>query len=259
MKRYSTREQNMSTFVRILVIFSLLFFFYQVANAKPIRVAVIDTGLNQSLLKHPIRLCTTGHKDFTSDNNPFLDENGHGTNISGVINAYAKRVDYCQVILKYYSYGTDSHLTTTIKAFQYAIKLKVDIINYSSSGNAPDDAEKFFIKLALNKGIKVVTAVGNDYNPIEIYPTYPACYDKRIIAVAALNKKGDRYIASNFSDTVYKNISKCNNTAQEEIGRNLGVIFKDGSTLIMSGSSQAAALRSGKEVVRSYYAKLKSK
>ena len=67
---------------------------FSVLHAKPLKVAVIDTGLN---LKYSssVPLCKSEHKDFTGEG--FNDTNGHGTNIVGLIVQNTKATNYCIV------------------------------------------------------------------------------------------------------------------------------------------------------------------
>jgi cell wall-associated protease len=259
MKRYESPNKDFDTFVKVLVAFTLFYFLFNVAHAKQIKVAVIDTGINNAMLKTPARLCPEGHDDFTADKDPFLDNNGHGTHISGIIQAGAKKINYCQIILKFYSKNSnepENHLYNTIKAFRKAIKLKVDVINYSSAGSDLSKNEVRVVKKALDAGIKVVVSAGNDGKPLELYPTYPGCSDSRIFVVAAKKRNGKRDLASNYSNK--SKVNKCKGTMVEEFGT-VTIPFSDGTTQMMRGSSQAAAIRTVKEILRSYYGKLKSK
>src|SRR5690606_17888997 len=91
--------------VRLLLL-SLLLFATNVTVAKPIIIAVIDTGISDKL-KDGKFLCKMGHKDFTGTG--LNDVHGHGTHVSGLIHQHAaktadwnKSANYCQVILKYW-------------------------------------------------------------------------------------------------------------------------------------------------------------
>jgi hypothetical protein len=62
--------------------------------------------------------------------------------------------------------------------------LKVDIVNYSSSGFSSNAAEAQLLHLLYNKGIKVVVAAGNESRDLdENCNVFPACYYPYVIPV----------------------------------------------------------------------------
>lgn len=77
------------------------------ANAKTVKVAVVDTGFDinstwdkSSLkIKKPIICGTYNTMDESTD---VTDSHGHGTHIAGIISKYAQESDYCLIVLKYY-------------------------------------------------------------------------------------------------------------------------------------------------------------
>lgn len=237
-----------------LLIVSLLL--CHVAHSKQIRVAVIDTGINLKIASK-IPLCKSGHKDFTKSS--LDDHHGHGTNVSGLIDQYAKNVtfkvsippnidkihiNYCQIILKFYDtekspLRTEDNMTDAIN---WAVNLNVDIINISGGGKVPVKAERILIKKALDAGIIVVVAAGNDSKDLgKNGQYYPAMYDKRIIVVGNLQQLNIRAPSSNFGTPV--------NTW--EIGVNSISYSLNGDQLsTMSGTSQATAIKTGK-IIRS--------
>lgn len=174
-------------------------------------VAIIDTGIDEELLKTDT-FCKEGHKDFT--NTGIADRHGHGTHISGLIDQYARnyifspnkdpkplydiKLNYCQIVLKFFNTNDSSvnHLDNTRKALRYAIDMKVDMINYSAGGTESDSKERELVIEALNKGIKVVVAAGNEGSDIDKNKYYPAMYDSRIYRVGNLSSIAPRAIAS---------------------------------------------------------------
>lgn len=195
--------------------------FLSVAQAQ-VKVAVIDTGLN---LKYTYPLC--GIKDFT--NTSFEDTHGHGTNISGIIHKEAKGADYCQVVLKFFDKKSKvGNQYAVVKALEHAISQKVDIINFSLGGEEPNPAEKELIIKALNKGIIIVAAAGNDAKNECSY--FPACYDKRIVVVGAMGKER-------------KLLESSNNSSSVDLYADGDSVTADGIT--QSGTSQATAKVTG--------------
>lgn len=142
--------------------------------ARTVKVAVIDTGFDYKStwsdidskkndenipMKKP-KLCPEGHIDFTQTS--LQDTHGHGTHVAGIISTYAQDADYCLVIIKNFDrHSTVSNFLTTISAFNHAINIGVDIINYSGGGEEFMYDEYVSIQKALDRGIIVVTAAGN--------------------------------------------------------------------------------------------------
>lgn len=234
-----------------LIVLSILALSVNV-NAQPIKVAVIDTGFDFKSTWQPIRddvpstptLCPTGHKDFTG--NGLQDDHGHGTHIAGLIGKYSGNADYCLVIYKYYdNKGSDfNNLVNTIKSFGSAIAEGVNIINYSGGGISRNSEECAVLKTALDKGITVVAAAGNENIDLDVHPFYPALCDSRIVVVAGQDKYGKRVPSSSFSSRKF--------TVVKELGIDVLSILPGGQYGFMTGTSQATAIHSGKIVQKLY-------
>lgn len=216
-----------------------------VAEAK-MTVAVIDTGLDKSVVDlysepndswYEKGICKYGHKSFA---NSLYDDNGHGTNISGLIHKYAEGADYCQVIITYYEPHSDYNAENMIKAIEHAVNIKVDVINISGGGIEGIPEEKAAIKRALDAGIVVITAAGNEGKSYDEQGYYPALYYPEIIVVGSKNRAGDRLPSSNYSNK--KEIDYYENGFEE-----VGVYGRP-----LTGTSQATAIRTGKEIRRIY-------
>lgn len=231
------------------------------SHAKMIKVAVIDTGINPETLRANM-LCETGHRDFTKTS--IVDSHGHGTHISGIIDQHAKgitlentdhpqerynkllklkqtKINYCQVVIKFFD--KDSKVDSTesmVAALEWAIKLKVDIINISGGGEYPNPDELKLVKKALNMGIIIVGAAGNNGKKLEKgeFAYYPASADNRVIVVGNLNKNLTKNSTSNYGKIV----------DIWTIGTS--VLSYSRSSLVdivpMSGTSQATAVITGK-------------
>jgi len=207
--------------------------------AKTINIAVIDTGIDAALPK----LCVTGHRSFAASNpNPLQDENGHGTHIAGIIISEAGDGDYCIVSIKYYDdYVGSNNLTNLVKSIQYAVDLKVDFINISSGGVDPNTAESKAIVRALNNGITVVVAAGNDGDDLDKNCNYfPACYDTRIVMVGNL--------LNTCPPTPAPSSNHGKRVTRWEVGTNVLSALPSGKVGIKSGTSQATAVACGKLV-----------
>ncbi|HAZ12537.1 MAG: hypothetical protein A2X86_19965 [Bdellovibrionales bacterium GWA2_49_15] len=166
---------------------------------RPVTIAVIDTGIQ---FDHPLlQGAITNHdgsklataQDYGRDFSfgaPGMtqpsDQHGHGTHIAGILRSVFPNVRI--IPIKYYNAkaGEKENLNSTIKALEYAVSLKVDIINYSSGGAGASLDELRALKKAEEKGILVVTAAGNFASNIDEPHNhyYPASYGlQNIISV----------------------------------------------------------------------------
>jgi len=213
-------------------------------GASKIVVAVIDTGVDVAAVSH---LCQTGHMDFVTHSSSPVDYHGHGTHIASLIEKNAGEGDFCIVSLRYYSESATGNvnLANMIKAINYAIDLHVNYINISGGGAEYSEEEFQAIKKALNRGIKIVAAAGNDHRDISIKDNryYPACYDKRITVVGNLAEDGSRSPSSNYGEP----------TNRWEIGTGVranvpcyNAYDKPPCSGKLTGTSQATAIATGK-------------
>jgi hypothetical protein len=190
--------------------------------------------------------------NFVDNNNDLSDSMGHGTHISGVIKSESDRSSSLQntnststptarlMILKYYNpNGTDAeNIENTVKAMNYAIKMKAQIINYSGGGSLPNISELNALKLAEKSNIMVVAAAGNNKTNTDINSYYPANYGlKNIISVAAVEKSGELVAFSNYG-------AKTVDIAAP--GRHIFSTLPDNKFGFMSGTSQSTAFVSGR-------------
>ena len=133
-----------------------------------IKIAVIDTGVD---FNHPdlygwIDGKVVGGYNFIEEGEPPLDKNGHGTQVAGVIAAdgQVKGVAHKAKILAYKvsedGEGVSSELIT--KAINKAMEDGADIINISLGLNKTNSKIERAITHAVENGIFVVVAAGND-------------------------------------------------------------------------------------------------
>lgn len=225
------------------------------SERRPIVIAVLDTGFGHDWQgEEKAHLCNYGHKDFTfwgdstdkfgtNDSVP-LDEHGHGTHIAGTIDKYARLTNnsYCLVIIKYYEpMGNDgANLENTVKAIDYARKIKADIINYSGGGIAPNDDETAAIKRFIDGGGTFVAAAGNESSDLEKKKFYPAQEDSRIIVVG-----NGKFYAIGGGEVLMRGEKSNWGKRVDRWEDGVGVITYDHA---MSGTSQAAAIATGKIV-----------
>lgn len=210
----------------------LFTFFSAISQAESlIRVVVLDSGIKQDT--QGLQLCKTGHRDFTG--NGSITDSGpkyHGTNVAGLITKHAGPSGYCIIIVKIFEQGSDFNEKQYYRALNYVISLKSNIINLSFTGKTKLPYETQLIRKLLDSGTVIVASAGNqglDLNKVGCI-VWPACADRRIFVIGN-SESNDSNIGS---------------VVDEYIDGN----YAFGGGITMSGTSQAAAIFTGKAVAK---------
>lgn len=185
-----------------------------------VKVAVIDTGvdINHEKIKSSIWFNSkeklngidddgNGFVDdvngwnFHDNNNRVQDNHGHGTHVTGIIlnQNISKHIQIIPIKYIEPSSLSGDTLASSLKAFEYAINLDVDIINYSAGGGVYSEEEKTLMQKAEKKGILIVAAAGNEGENADQVKYYPAGYNLgNIISVTAVNEKRKLISVANY-------------------------------------------------------------
>jgi subtilisin family serine protease len=143
--------------------------------------------------------------DFVNNDNTPADDNGHGTNVTGIIGAtgnnstlYAGMNWKCKLMIIKAFAANGSYLATNIvKAVQYAVDNGAKVINFSGGANGADPNLKAELDNAFSMGVLFVASNGNNNNST---PQYPASWADKNSSVTHLMTVG----ATNVDD------SRCN-------------------------------------------------
>lgn len=203
-------------------------------------VAVIDTGakythddLAANMWTNPGEINNNGVDDdgngfvddfygydfFYNDSDP-LDENGHGTHVSGTIGAVGNNargvvgVNWNVRIMTIKIYDNDGFGTTAamlINAYNYVRTMKNRGVNIRVTNNSYggcdeacgyDQATKDALDALGNAGVLNVFAAGNDGRNVETNPAFPASYTSpSILSVASSDSSDTRANSSNWGTT----------------------------------------------------------
>jgi hypothetical protein len=145
------------------------------ATGRGIKVGIVDTGINPGLAEFAGRI-DAASADVTGGNRGVSDSDGHGTAVAGVIAAAKNDVqnhgvafDATIVALRADAPGScatedgcdffDSAIAAGINA---AVKAGVKVINLSLGGSAPNQNLLGAMQNAVNNGVVLVIAAGND-------------------------------------------------------------------------------------------------
>ena len=132
--------------------------------------------------------------DFVNWDNGPVDDNGHGTHVSGTIAAVGNNaigvagVCWSAKImpLKFLDSGGYGTTADAILAVEYASRMGANLTSNSWGGGSFSQALKDAIDSSGVHGMLFVAAAGNSWEDNDIYPHYPSSYDlDNIIAVAA--------------------------------------------------------------------------
>jgi thermitase len=232
-------------------------------------VAVLDTGVNLSHIELTGKLIkpadfvnmegldtTSFIGDTLSNDDVPEDEVGHGTHVSGIIAGKGIKMNEgvcpnCRIMPvrvlatmknndRLVGAGIIDNINTGIK---YAVDNGADIINMSlgiqhEGGGLPHEE---VINYALNKGVTIVAASGNDGKPIKYYPgALPG-----VIAVGAVDDRGE---VTNFS-------SYGAEISVVAPGLNIYSSFSNNTYAFASGTSQASPFVCGAIALMKSYAK----
>lgn len=161
------------------------------SKGKGIRIAVLDTGCD---IKHPaVQGRIKGTYNAITKTSDVNDAQGHGTHTADTTGHVAPESDL--YIIKVLGDDGSGSVGDIAHGIDYAVNtFKVDVISMSLGGPAPDDWSKAAIKRAVDAGVIVIAAAGNE-GPganTEGYPGhYPEC-----VSVAAHDKNA---MIANFS------------------------------------------------------------
>lgn len=207
-------------------------------TGRGVNIAVVDSGI----APHSA-LSIAGGASFVHYTPSFVDDNGHGTHVAGIIGAKARShglegvaPDASIYALKSLDINGNGFLSDTIAAIDWSIINRMDIINLSLGMDSDSFALRNIIDKAYNNNILIVTSAGNSGNWQGTGDTvlFPAKYPSTI-AVAATDHNNQR---ANFSST----------GPAVEIsapGNNIYSTFLHNHFVTMNGTSQAAPYVSG--------------
>ena len=139
-----------------------------------IKIAIIDTGVD---FNHPGLFGwgpdgkVVGGYNFIQEGQPPMDNNGHGTQVAGVIAADGQAVGVApKAKILAYKVSEDGEGVSSdliIRAIEKAIEDDADIINISLGVNKTNTKIERAVNQALEKEIFVVAAAGNDGPALE--------------------------------------------------------------------------------------------
>lgn len=217
-----------------------------------IKIAIIDTGVDEThpdiSIKDGVCFMTTSQ---TACENAFLDDNGHGTHVAGIIAGANQEKGYFGVVPEATIYAVkamdakgNGNTSDVIRGIEWALEKNVDMINLSLSMENSSTALKLALENAYSQGVLIVAAAGNNGNRRGTGDTvmYPARHDS-VIAVGATNRYDER---SNFSATGQTvEVSAPGETIYSTYPMQLYNFSEEKGYIFYSGTSMAAPFVTG--------------
>lgn len=173
-------------------------------------VAVLDTGVNPWHAMFRGRTFLSSSRGFIYDGGSWIDGNGHGSHVTGIIaDGTSRHVSF--MILRVMDNSGQGSLYNVLQAVDYASKKGADVINLSLGlKNFPKDSSAYkvsekYLKRAQSRGAMVVVSAGNiDYDGITNIDKgrcYPAT-SKYAVTVSAITSKRKKAYFSMYGRSV---------------------------------------------------------
>lgn len=181
---------------------------WQDTRGKGVRVAVIDTGVDNTNPQLKSAVDASAGADFLKGGKTdgTVDEVGHGTKVAGIIAARPQAgtgfvglaPEATLIPIRQNDEKNSGKATTLAKAVQHAVAKGADVINISQDTTEPltaDSALGRAVAAAIAKKVVVVASAGNDGTDGEARDTYPAAFDG-VLAVASSDRNNERAVFS---------------------------------------------------------------
>lgn len=196
--------------------------------------------------------------DFANDDPDPMDDNGHGTHSAGVMGATGNNgkgvAGACWrakiMALKILDSSGTGTAMDFLKAVHYAVDKGAAVVN-TSLGTCPvghpscpvQESDllplREAVEYALNHGVMVVAAAGNDGIDADRYPVYPAAYTRsypNVVSVCSVDGNGE---LSSFSNYGAKSVDLCAPGGVDSNGTAVLSTFPSNTYGFLSGTSVA--------------------
>ncbi|WP_245180973.1 type VII secretion-associated serine protease mycosin [Streptomyces montanisoli] len=171
-------------------------------KGKGVRVAVIDTGVDNVNPQLKPAVDASAGKDYLGKTDGTKDEVGHGTKVAGIIAARPRAgtgfvglaPEATIIPIRQNDEKNSGKSDTMAQAIKYAVSKGADVINISQDTSAPLGPQSTLaqaVAYALAHQVVVVASAGNDGTDGKARDTYPAAFDG-VLAVAASDRDNER-------------------------------------------------------------------
>lgn len=173
------------------------------SNGQGVKIAVIDSGVNPDEYMKDCVMTGINVFDETSD---VTDNLYHGTFVTSLIcsklnDTHVQGIskDARIVPIKCFEKDKDTYLYHILNAIYYAVEVfNVDVINMSLGAPTYVEQLEYYTSYAVDHGIIVVSAVGNNYTSSLSYPSA----HRGVIGVGSVNKNKEHSSFSQYNSSV---------------------------------------------------------
>ncbi|KZL92441.1 S8 family peptidase [Clostridium magnum] len=215
-----------------------------VNQVRQVKVAVIDTGVDYT---HPAlkgKIDTSNGYNFVNNTTDAMDDNGHGTHLSGIITTNTTvsssstttgllgivgNLDVKIIPVKVLDSSGSGDSDIIAKGIKWAADKGADVINLSLGMKGTIPEIDYAIQYATDKGTLVVVAAGNDNVDCS---NYSPASNSNVYTVSALSKNDRKASYSNYGTKVEVSAP----------GDNILSTVPNGKYAYMSGTSMAAPI-----------------
>lgn len=197
-------------------------------TGKGVKIALIDTGVSPHK-----DLKIAGGVSTIDGETSYLDTNGHGTHVAGILNAQPNGFGLVGVApnaelyaVKAVTGDDNGKLSDIVEGIEWAIQNEMDIINLSVGIQTDEPQLKAVIQKAYKQGVIIVASSGNNGSNSSV--SYPAKYPE-VISVSAVDRLMNQATFSSKGESV-------DFTAP---GVDIASTFLDDQYALISGTSQA--------------------
>ncbi|MBN6192885.1 S8 family peptidase [Aneurinibacillus sp. BA2021] len=166
---------------------------------RGVRVGVLDTGIDYT---HPaLRGRVAGGYNAIAGNRHFMDDNGHGTHIAGIIASSSRLAEVYGVsprsslyAIKVMNKDGSGRVSDTVRGIEWAIENNIQVLNMSLGSSQHSVALEQATRKASQKGMILVASAGNGGSVKELFGSnidYPARFPW-VISVGAVDKNMKR-------------------------------------------------------------------
>ncbi|MGP7819354.1 S8 family peptidase [Niallia sp. 01092] len=163
-------------------------------TGKGVKVGVMDTGIDYT--HEDLRV--DGGETFVDGTSDYMDDNGHGSHVAGIISALNNDVGVLGVAseanlysIKVLDSNGNGNYSDVIEGIEWAILNNIDIINMSFGTNTSSRSLQNALDEAYKAGILIVASAGNSGYSKKGTIEYPAKYSS-VISVGAIDQYDHR-------------------------------------------------------------------
>lgn len=161
---------------------------WSITRGKGVKVAFLDTGVNfgHSDLKQALK----GGVNILKPNSRPVDDNGHGTNVAGIIGSRSKIAGLSGVApdaelyaVKAFNSQGEARLSDILDGLEWCVKHDIKLVNLSFGLPTDHKALHLAVKKAAKAGVILVCAAGNEGGVNSVL--YPAKYPETVCISAS--------------------------------------------------------------------------